>query len=251
MSDDGEVEIDDDGRTERERSSTSEPPDERNAARVNRSDSGRALADELGRIDVRTTPEGHVEGTITDLTEVDDRTVRLDVRLPHDRTTSFDLAKPIPWSREFLLARIVEDLGYRAASIDHVVGESVAVERVDDAEEPASWWSATASELGVALFTRMGERFDLEVTTAAEWRLVDPRDRVAARTRPRLSRTQAAGAATVLLGTMLAAVGAALVAAGGTWLSIAGPAAVSAGILAALPGVLLVGLGIALLVWSA
>ncbi len=72
-----------------------------------------------------TTPEGYVEGRITDITTIDATTVRLTTVLPHGETVSFDLDKPIPWSNDFLLTRLVEEIGYDAASIDHIVGEPI------------------------------------------------------------------------------------------------------------------------------
>ncbi|WP_254861684.1 hypothetical protein [Halovivax gelatinilyticus] len=201
-----------------------------------------ALADELGRIDVMTTPEGYVEGRITDLAEIDEHTVRLDVALPHGRPVTFELDKPIPWSRAFLLCRIVEDVGYDAASIDHVVGEPVYVERADlDDTSEFTWWSASAGDVGRSLFARMGSRLDLSVRPTPEWELVDPRVRVDEFDgRTDVVPIRPAAYAAVVVGCLLAIAGALVGATGGL--------AISAGVLAyVLPGLGLLLAGLALL----
>ncbi|MDJ1432124.1 hypothetical protein [Halostagnicola sp. A-GB9-2] len=145
---------------------------------------GGDLGDELGRIDVMSTPEGYVEGRVTDLETVDETTVRLEVALPHGRTTSFALEKPIPWSEEFLLARIVEDVGYDAASVSHLVGESVFVTRADlEDDDTTGWdglWTSSARVAGRTvnslLESSLGGRFE-KTETGPTWRLVDPRER--------------------------------------------------------------------------
>ncbi|MCW8172251.1 hypothetical protein D8S78_05435 [Natrialba swarupiae] len=62
-------------------------------------------------------------GRVSALESLDETRVRLEVTLPHGEVLEFVLEKPIPWSEEFLLARIVEDVGYDATSISHIVGE--------------------------------------------------------------------------------------------------------------------------------
>ncbi len=201
------------------------------------------IADELGRIDVMTTTEGYVESRITGLTAVDEHTVRLDVRLPHGTSVSFDLEKPIPWSREFLLARVVEDVGYDAASIDHVVGERVYVARADVGDDAAfSWWTASARDLGRTLFARVGKRLDLQVRRTAEWQLVDPRERVDEDDGTGPSNlVEPAAVAGILIGAALAVIGAVVGATGGF--------ALAGSVLAyALPGLALIVLGLAVLV---
>lgn len=204
------------------------------------------LGDELGRVDLRTTPEGYVEGRVTDLESVDGRTVRLEVSLPHGEVTTFDLEKPIPWSREFLLARIVEDVGYDASSIDHLVGESVYLTRADleDAEEE-DWLAASMRAANEALAASLPPWLAAVVGGEAdhgpEWRLVDPRERPeppAEGLDPETVVALAAGA--ILLGALFAILGAVVGATGGL--------AVSAGTLGyALPGFLLVLVGLAAL----
>ncbi|EMA36329.1 hypothetical protein [Halobiforma nitratireducens] len=165
------------------------------------------LADELGRIDVMTTPDGYVEGRITDLETVDETTVEVVIALPHGETVSFPLEKPIPWSREFLLARIVEDVGYDAASIDHVVGEPVYLQRTDledDTADTDDWWVASLEDAGDALLSSLsGGRYRLEHDTAPEWRLVDPLERPDPTTDDSQTlSTDFLGGGLVLLGTL-------------------------------------------------
>ena len=202
------------------------------------------LGDELGRIDLLTTPEGYVEGRVTDLTSIDATTVRLEVTLPHEETVSFTLEKPIPWSREFLLARIVEDVGYDAASIDHLLGEPIYLVRTDAGpaadEEPADWWSTLARATGDAALAALSDRFRLEDRQEPEWRLVDPLERPD-RTDDDERDLETAAVGLVLLGVLAAAAGAIVGATGGLTLT---PAAVGY----ALPGLLLALLGLYALV---
>lgn len=141
------------------------------------------LEDELGRIGVSTTPEGYVEGRVVGLESLDETTVRLEVSLPHDEVVEFRLEKPIPWSEEFLLARIVQDVGYDAASISHLVGERVYLTRADvEPDAPPSstdrrWLRSPAKLAGDTLLATLGSRYRLEERRRPEWRLVDPQER--------------------------------------------------------------------------
>ena len=168
------------------------------------------LADELGRIAIRSTPEGHVEARVSALESEDETTLRLSVVLPHGRTASFVLEKPIPWSEEFLLARIVDRLGYDAASIDHVVGETVYMTRTDvgTVEETGGGFRKPYRLAADLLRTTLGGRFDGRETRPT-WRLVDPRERPDPdeATRPDDTTVPVAVVA-VILGTIAAAVGA-------------------------------------------
>lgn len=205
----------------------------------------RRLEDELGSIDVRTTPEGYVEGRVTDLWSADETTVGLEVTLPHGGTETFSLEKPIPWSPTFLLARIVEDVGYDAASIDHLVGETVYVARTDagpTAEEVREdWWTSTLETTGNAVLSTLGGQYRLEAEGCPEWRLVDPLER-APDDEGRLSTASVTAISRLLVvaGTIIASAGA-LVGATGTL-------AVSSTVAGAtLPGIALVALGLHLL----
>lgn len=208
----------------------------------------RDLEDELGRIGVSTTEEGYVEGRIVALEPLDETTVRLAVSLPHDEVVEFDLEKPIPWSEAFLLARIVEDIGYDAASISHVVGERVLLARTDvgpaaaDLERDRRWLRDPARLVGDAVLSSLGSRYRLEEQCRPEWRLVDPRDR-----RPEtddgswsLVDPWRLGAVLLALAPVVAAIGVAYGLTGGVALS--GPLVGSV-----LLGLLLAGLGAAAL----
>ena len=222
--DDGEVEIEvTRGSVDDRRVSAG---DQRGGDRRDReppNDASRDLADELGRIDVMTTPEGYVEGRVTDVGAVDETTVRLTVALPHGETTAFTLEKPIPWSREFLLARIVEDVGYDAASIDHVVGDAVYVQRTDRETDDDAWWDSSVQAASDALLSSLsGGRYRLERDTSPEWRLVDPLERPDATSEVSEEMTaDLVGAGLVLVGTVVAAAGAVVGATGGLVLSAA------------------------------
>ncbi|MFP9060161.1 hypothetical protein ACLI4R_06470 [Natrialbaceae archaeon A-chndr2] len=225
---------------ETESATATEADGTKTATATEPTDGPAAVGDELGRLDLRTTPEGYVEATVTDLRSVDETTVTLEVTLPHGTTTEFRLEKPIPWSREFLLARIVEDVGYEAASIEYIVGESVYVERIDrlEATEEDSWgWAEWRDGIvrtsGDALLTALGGRFRLEERQTPEWRLVDPLER-----EPAPSEDTEGGriaALIVVFGALSAVVGG-LVAAGVTTIA---PTLVAA----VLPGLVLVVLG--------
>ncbi|THE65209.1 hypothetical protein D8Y22_08325 [Salinadaptatus halalkaliphilus] len=199
------------------------------------------LADELGRIDIMTTPAGYVEGRITDLSTVDATTVELTVTLPHGETTAFTLEKPIPWSREFLLARLVEDVGYDAASIDYAVGEPVSLERTDlETDDDENWWAESVQVATDALVSSLsGGRYSLERTDEPEWRLVDPLERPDP-TGDTDDETvgDLAGAGLVLIGTVLAVTGGVVGATGG--LVVSGPivAYASIGLIVVLAGLI-------------
>ncbi|MCU4751882.1 hypothetical protein OB919_07785 [Halobacteria archaeon AArc-curdl1] len=225
---------------ETESTNATETDGTKTATETGPTDGPAAVGDELGRLDLRTTPDGYVEATVTDLRSVDETTVALEVTLPHGTTTEFRLEKPIPWSREFLLARIVEDVGYEAASIEYIVGESVYVERIDrlEATEEDSWgWAEWRDGIvrtsGDALLTALGGRFRLEERQTPEWRLVDPLER-----EPATGEDTEGGrlaALIVVFGALSAVVGG-LVAAGVTTIA---PTLVAA----VLPGLVLVVLG--------
>ncbi|MCU4743890.1 hypothetical protein OB955_16835 [Halobacteria archaeon AArc-m2/3/4] len=195
----------------------------------------RQLEDELGRIDLLTTPEGYVEGRVTDLTSIDETTVRLEVTLPHDVCVDFTLEKPIPWSEEFLLARIVEDVGYDASSIGYLLGETVYLTRTDIGpeadEDDGDWLTASLPPLIRDVLGR-------EEDPSPQWRLVDPLERPAP-TPEGLSEgtiaTLAAGA--VLVGVVVAVLGAVVGATGGLAVPIAALAY-------AVPGLVLVLIGL-------
>lgn len=225
---------------ETESATATEADGTKTATATGSTDGPAAVGDELGRLDLRTTPEGYVEATVTDLRSVDETTVTLEVTLPHGTTTEFRLEKPIPWSREFLLARIVEDVGYEAASIEYIVGESVYVERIDrlEATEEDSWgWAEWRDGIvrtsGDALLTALGGRFRLEERQTPEWRLVDPLER---ETAPSEDTEGGRIAALIVVFGALSAVVGGLVAAGVTTIA---PTLVAA----VLPGLVLVVLG--------
>ncbi len=198
------------------------------------------LADELGRIDVMTTPEGYVEGRIAGIDAVDARTVRLAVSLPHGETVTFTLEKPIPWSEEFLLARLVEDVGYDAASIDHVVGEPVYLQRTDrEPTDEDDWWSASVRTASDALVTSLsGGRLRLNQDDEPEWRLVDPLERPDSTRDDGGITSDLVGSGLIVVGAVVAALGAVVGATGGLVLSpaVVGYAAI---------GLLIVFLGLA------
>ena len=204
----------------------------------------RDLGDELGRIDLLTTPEGYVEGRVTDLTSLDSTTVRLEVTLPHEDVVTFTLEKPIPWSREFLLARIVEDVGYDAASVDLLVGESIYLARTDAGpaadEEPNDWWTTLVRTTGDAALAALSDRFRLEDQHGPEWRLVDPLERPD-RTDDEQRSLEPAAIGLALLGVLVAVAGAVVGATGGL---VVTPAVVGY----ALPGLVLTVLGLYALV---
>lgn len=199
------------------------------------------LADELGRIDIMTTPEGYIEGRITDITAIDKTTVQLIATLPHGERVSFTLDKPIPWSEEFLLARLVEDVGYDAASIDHIVGEPVYLKRLSD-DHDTGWWESSVHTVGDAVVSTIsGGRYRLDHEGAPRWRLVDPLERPEPTTNDpdRARTTTAVGSLLIFFGTLIATIGAVVAATGGL--------VVSSGVItAALLGLVVVTIGLGL-----
>ncbi len=192
------------------------------------------LGDELGRLDLATTDDGYVEALITDLESIDETTICLTVRLPHDQLVAFDLEKPIPWSREFLFARLVEDVGYDAASVDHLVGERVYLKRTDLGEEaPKPTWLESIQTAGGTMLSAVAD--GLIHTEGPQWRLVDPRER---RPEPADSSERTVTIATTLVvgGVLLAALGSVIGATGGVPVTLGMLVAFILGLVLALVG---------------
>jgi hypothetical protein len=134
------------------------------------------LADELGRTSLRTTEDGYVEARVTALEERRDDTIELTVRLPTDQEVSFVLEKPIPWSEKYLFARIVDDAGYDAASVDHLVGETVLLDRITDDANATPLPDVNSPTQSRGLLRPLFE-MALDTDATQEWRLVDPDER--------------------------------------------------------------------------
>ena len=196
--------------------------------------SDRTLGDELGQIDVVTTPEGYVEGRVTGLESLDAGTVHLEVELPNEERVSFRLDKPIPWSREFLLARIVEDVGYDAASVDYLVGEPVFLARTDAGpaadEETEDRWQAWIYDAGDSVLSVFGDRYRRENDPGPEWRLVDPLELPSREESPRSTDTDVAvssvlvvlGAIVAVMGAVIGSTGTLTVSATAVWFALPG-----------------------------
>lgn len=97
-----------------------------------------ALADELAEISLRTTDDGLVDCRIVGVDPHGDDEIALTVALPTREPVTFTLEKPLPWSREFLFARIVEDCGYGPGDIDRLEGERIYLERTGTRPSAAS-----------------------------------------------------------------------------------------------------------------
>lgn len=98
-----------------------------------------ALADELGRIQLRSIDDYRLRARIATVVDHDAETIRLWYRLPHDAYAVEEFEKPIPWSERFKFARVIEDLGYSPSSLGSIEGEEIVLERVDGewrAEDP-------------------------------------------------------------------------------------------------------------------
>ncbi|WP_245998368.1 hypothetical protein [Halalkalicoccus subterraneus] len=98
-----------------------------------------ALADELGRIQLRSVDDHRLRARIATVVDHDAETIRLWYRLPHDAYVVEEFEKPIPWSDRFKFARVIEDMGYSPSSLGGIEGEEIVLERVDGewrAEDP-------------------------------------------------------------------------------------------------------------------
>lgn len=98
------------------------------------------LADELGRIQLRSVDDRRLRAQIETVVDHDAETIRLWYRLPHDAYVSEDFDKPIPWSDRFKFARLIDDLGYSPSSLGGIEGEEIILKRVDGnwrAEDPS------------------------------------------------------------------------------------------------------------------
>lgn len=93
-----------------------------------------ALADDLGYVDVASVDETGLCARIAAVTDVDESTVAVWYRLPHDVYERETFEKPIPWSDRFRFARLVSDLGYSASSIDEIEGEEIVVDRTAEGD---------------------------------------------------------------------------------------------------------------------
>ena len=73
-------------------------------------------------------------GVYAEVISIDERdgAIVMTADLPGDERIVERFEKPLPWSDEFAFARIVEAAGYGSATLDHLVGERVPVERVHD-----------------------------------------------------------------------------------------------------------------------
>lgn len=205
------------------------------------------LEAELGRYHVRTTADGYVEGHVTGVESVDETTVGLSVALPTDEQLRFQLEKPVPWSAEFLFARIVEDVGYDAASVSHLVGERVYLTRVDGPGdvtgdgrsilESAMARAVEESRFGWALAIPFEAWAD---TQTPQWRLVDPLER------PDSEPDTDGFPKVVTVGVMAVLAGVAAAVAGVLW-STGATVTATAILTGAMPGVALVLLGLLVL----
>lgn len=134
------------------RTTIGQPADE--AATV-KSDAA-ALADELGRIELRSIDDRRLRARVETVVDHDAETIRVWYRLPHDAYASEEFEKPIPWSDQFKFARLIEDLGYSPSSLGEIEGEEIVLERVEGgwrAEDPKRradglHWSGETGETG-------------------------------------------------------------------------------------------------------
>lgn len=115
-----------------------------------------ALADELGRIQLRSIDDRRLRARIETVVDHDTETIRLIYRLPHDVHVCEEFDKPIPWSDRFKFARLIDDLGYSPSSLGGIEGEEIVLERVEGewrAEDPSKRiagqrWSGEKSDTG-------------------------------------------------------------------------------------------------------
>lgn len=90
------------------------------------------LADDLGRIQLRSIDGRLLRARIESVVDLDSETVRLWYRLPHGAHAAEEFEKPMPWSDQYKFARVIESLGYSPSSLAGIEGEEVLLERADD-----------------------------------------------------------------------------------------------------------------------
>lgn len=103
-----------------------------------------ALADELGRVQLRSIDGRRLRARIERIVDHDDDMIRVWYRLPYGVDVFEDFEKPIPWSDRFKFARVVEDLGYSPSSLGVIEGEEIVLERIGEqwrAEDPDHRWN--------------------------------------------------------------------------------------------------------------
>lgn len=142
------------------------------------------LADELGRIQLRSIDDRRLHARIESVVELDDETIRLWYRLPHGAFAAEEFEKPMPWSDRHKFARVIEDLGYSPSSLAGIEGEEVVLERVNGGwriEDPerrfeaplaAGSLGATAPVAGLGFAITVLYLLLLFVTTAGTMSLV-------------------------------------------------------------------------------
>lgn len=134
-------------------------------------ESTQALADELQEIALRTTDDGHIECKIAGVEPDRNDRIKLSVELPTQDIVTFRLEKPVPWSEEYLFARIVDSCGYGAGDIGRLEGERIYLERADDPDidefTPRAHYRSARHATPIPAGEELGQRSN-------GWKLVDP-----------------------------------------------------------------------------
>lgn len=102
---------------------------------VNQSDK---FTDEFAAIADATVDDRTVKAEIWELTETEGGKIKMTARLPDGSKPSRKFQKPIPWSDEFALARLVEDRGYNPSSYTALEGDEILLRSKSDPGETPS-----------------------------------------------------------------------------------------------------------------
>jgi len=86
------------------------------------------LADELGKLDIKTDNGKKVWARVTNIYGTESgRRIVVEAELVTGETVKQTYEKPTPWSLEYEFVRFVERYGYDASSFDNLIGEEISL----------------------------------------------------------------------------------------------------------------------------
>lgn len=92
-------------------------------------------SDEFAAIAAATVDDETIEAEIFDVEELDDGRIRLTALLPDGSKPSGVFKRPIPWSMEFPIARLVNQRGYTPSSYAELVGDPIRLRATNELGE--------------------------------------------------------------------------------------------------------------------
>lgn len=96
---------------------------------------GTDLSDELAAIHAASVDDETIEGEIWDVDTTEDGRIRITARLPDGSKPSRTFAKPVPWSEDFAIVRLVESYGYAPSAYESMEGDAIKLHSTASAGE--------------------------------------------------------------------------------------------------------------------